>query len=124
MQENYGSLLILKLKNQPQKVSKLTTYVQIITILYDKHEIANEFNNFYNNIDYDLASKIKNKNNFNISLSVNLNKSFYITPTTAFEITKIIQSIPEKAGEIDYINVKTLKHATNFIAGPQTQYLA
>jgi len=79
-------------------------------------EIANVFNSIFCKIGKNLSEKIKPPSNITLQLPPPSEISMFLFPIDSFEIMKIINGIKEKAGDVDGLNVKTLKTISARIA--------
>ena len=87
------TLVNIKSNNNNSKINLLDENNNIIN---DQEIIANKFNNYFTNIGPNIEKKIPNVTGNYRDFLININtmgKSFYLSPTTADEIDKLIDSL-------------------------------
>lgn len=94
--------------NPQTNISKI--YNENNTIITDKLDICNIFNNIFSNMGENMAKKIKKNNNYKEKKKININ-SMFLVPTTPDEVRECILRLkPNKSPGIDGIKSSTLKH--------------
>ena len=89
------------------------------TIICDKKNIANKFNETYTKLGSNLAAIIANSNHsFSHYLGPPSNHSFFLTPTNEFEIIETVKSFSKNAAGVDDISPKLIKKIIHIIAKP------
>lgn len=113
-----------KIKNGTQKKDGITEIYSESKnkLVFDKTEIANEFNDFFTNVGPSMASKFVH-NLPDVASSTTIQDSIYIAPTNELEISDLISKLKDKASGIDNISTKIVKTIAKFIVKPLTSIL-
>ncbi len=105
----------------PGKSKKLSNISKLINELggtvTNNHEIVNEFNKYCTTIGRQLSEKINSKTSYTKYLKKPNHYSLFLSPTTIYEISKIITNLDYKrAAGMDNIRPKLLKACNNELA--------
>ena len=93
------------------------------SVINDKKEVSNKFNEFYVNVGPSLAKKIPTVNNDPLEyLNGSYNNSLFLNPVVEEEVYKIIMNIKNnKANGYDDISINIVKKVVHCILYPQTK---
>lgn len=113
--------LIKTLLNKQKSSSETSRFIYNNTIITDKKEIADKFNEYFINIGPNLSKKIQTSPGINVQdyLTGDYQSSMFLTPTDNEEIYKILMKInPTKSAGIDNFKWKIFKNCAREILTP------
>ncbi len=98
----------------PGKIQKRANISKLINehglTITDHIKIAGEFNNYFFSVGNQSAKEIKNNKSHKMNLKNSNQNNFFLSPTTAYEVNKIINKLnSKKSSGMDNINAKLLK---------------
>ena len=99
------------------KTSSVKKLIINDTIYDNETDIAQQFNSFFTNIGKNIADEIPDSHtDIHQYLKGNFLNSFYFTPVTQNEVSRLIISLKNKSGHIESYNNKILKYLSTEIA--------
>lgn len=119
MKQTWKNINNILRKNQ-NKTNFPSSFLHEGANITDHKDIANAFNKYFIDVGSSLASKIPNVHtNRNTMPTLSQSPSFFMTPTTEYEIMQIIKKLkPKTSCGFDEISSKLIKNSSMIIAAP------